>query len=92
MEDSSDHRHDEKSSFWMTVIQGLSKLLLVVGGLIFFLGDRALREFWRVPFGMAIVAGIGAGVAVMLAGAALQLLLPEAKRIKTRKSRGHSRD
>jgi hypothetical protein len=54
------------------VAQALSKLLLVNGGLIFFFGDRALQEFYNVTFLTSLLVAIGGGVAMMLAGAAIQ--------------------
>jgi hypothetical protein len=68
------------------VAQALSKLLLVTGALIFFFGDRALREFYKVPFLTSLLAGIGSGVAVMFAGAAIKLAIskPENKESGTR--------
>jgi hypothetical protein len=79
------------SNFSITLIQATSKVLLTIGGLIFLVGDKALHDFWQVNYGVAILAGIGVGLAVMVAGAALQLALPESKRMRPRKNRGRSR-
>ena len=52
--------------------KAISKVFLGIGGLIFFLGDRALREIWQVSLVPAELLGIGGGIAVMLLGAAIQ--------------------
>jgi hypothetical protein len=58
-----------------------------VGGLIFFFGGRALHDFWKINFALGELAGIGCGVAIMFAGAAMQMALPESKRIQAKKRR-----
>jgi len=55
-----------------TAARALSNVLLFVGALIFILGDRALREFWKVDFLPAEVCGIGGGLLLMLLGAAIK--------------------
>lgn len=50
----------------------ISKVFLVVGASIFFFGDRALREIWKVRFVFAELFGIGGGIALMLLGAAIR--------------------
>jgi hypothetical protein len=52
--------------------RGLSKLLLVAGGIIFFFGDRALREIWHFDFVPAELLGIGGGILLMILGGLLQ--------------------
>lgn len=63
-----------------TVAQAFAKLLLVVGGVVFFFGDRALEEFWKVSFVPSLVVGIGGGIAFMVAGAAIQSKLKRVER------------
>ncbi|HKR27730.1 MAG TPA: hypothetical protein VJS11_09745 [Acidobacteriaceae bacterium] len=60
--------------------QGLSKLLLMVGAVVFLFGDKALEEFWHFKFATGELMGIGCGVALMFAGAAIQLAFPKAQR------------
>jgi hypothetical protein len=62
--------------------------LLGAGGLVFFFGDRALHEFWKVNFGLAELTGIGCGLALILGGAAMQMALPESERIQAKKRHG----
>ena len=62
------------------VAQALSKLLFVIGALIFFFGDRALHEFYKVNFLTSLSAAIGCGVALMAVGAAIQSALSKAER------------
>jgi hypothetical protein len=52
--------------------RGTSKALLVAGGIIFFFGDRALREIWKVNFVLAEVCGIGGGLLLMVPGGAFR--------------------
>ena len=60
--------------------RALSKLLLLLGGAIFFFGDRALEEFWKVSFVTSLLAAIGGGVTLMFAGAAIQSALTKGER------------
>jgi hypothetical protein len=83
-----DPAEGETSRFSVTVVQAVSKLLLAIGALIFFFGDRALRELWKVNFALGELIGIGLGVAVMFAGGAMQLALPESKRLHAKKRHG----
>ncbi len=62
------------------IARALSKLLLLIGALIFFFGDRALQQIWKVSFVTSLLAAIGGGVAIMFAGAAIQLALTKAER------------
>lgn len=52
--------------------KGLAKVLLVVGGMLFFFGDSALRRIWGVATVPAEVIGIGGGFFLMTLGAILQ--------------------
>ena len=61
------------------VAQATSKLLLLIGGLVFFFGDRALEDFWKVSFVTGLLAAIGGGVALMVAGGAIQSALTKAE-------------
>lgn len=54
------------------VVRAISKAFLVAGGIIFFFGDRALREIWTVGFAPAEACGIGGGLLLMLLGGAIQ--------------------
>ena len=62
------------------VVQALSKLLLLIGGVIFFFGDRALEEFWKVRFVPSLLVAIFGGVAFMVAGGSIQSALTKAER------------
>jgi hypothetical protein len=42
------------------------------GAIIFFLGDRALREFWHLRFVPAELIGIGGGILLLVLGAMIQ--------------------
>lgn len=72
----------------MTIVQALSQLLLWTGALIFFLGGKALHEFWKVGFALGELAGIGCGLVLMFAAAAMQQALPECKRMQFKKRHG----
>lgn len=52
--------------------QAIGKVLLVIGALVFFFGDRALREMWSWNFVPAELVGIGAGILLMVLGGLLQ--------------------
>lgn len=53
-------------------LRGFSKVLLGSGALIFFFGDRALREFWHVNFVLAEMGGMGGGLLLVILGGLLQ--------------------
>lgn len=55
------------------VAKAVSKLLLIIGGFIFFVGDRVLYEFYKVNYLTRLLVAIGCGVAVMFIGGAIQL-------------------
>lgn len=61
------------------VAQVTSKALLMIGGLIFFFGDRALRDFWKVNFANSLLA-IPCGIGVLCVGAAIQTSLSKSER------------
>ena len=52
--------------------KAISQTFLVAGGLIFFFGDRALREIWKMNFVLAELLGIGGGLSLMFLGAAIR--------------------
>lgn len=56
------------------VLQGLSWTLIAIGGLGFFVGDRALHEFAHMNFVTAEVTGIGGSVVCSAAGFGLKTL------------------
>jgi len=55
-------------------LQGFSWLLIAIGALGFFIGDRALREFFHMKFVMAELIGIGGSILCMVAGFGLKAL------------------
>jgi len=63
-----------------TEAQALSKLLLLIGGVIFFFGDRALEEFWKLSFVPGLLVAIGGGIAFISAGGVIQSALTKAGR------------
>jgi len=67
----------------MTTIlaRGLSTVLIVAGGIIFLIGDRAFREIWHFDLVPAELLGIGGGILLMILGG---LLKSAAKRQHTR--------
>jgi hypothetical protein len=65
-------------------MRGISGALMFSGGLIFFFGDRALREIWKVNFFVAELCGIGGGILLMLVGGAIgSAVKRDASRIET---------
>lgn len=54
------------------IVKAISKGLLFAGAIVFFFGDRALREFWHVRFVPAELCGIGGGVLLMIIGGAIR--------------------
>jgi hypothetical protein len=56
------------------VLQGLSWLLIAIGAVSFFVGDKALHEFTHMNFLMAEVTGIGVSIVCMMAGFGLKSL------------------
>lgn len=56
------------------IIQGCSRFLLFVGAVIFLVGDRFLHEIKHVDFLFSEVAGILAGVLLMLLGAGIAVV------------------
>jgi hypothetical protein len=67
------HVQEYKRMNSTTLAKPISKVLLAAGAIIFFFGDRALREIWNVHFATAELCGIGGGVLVMFLGAAIQV-------------------
>jgi hypothetical protein len=45
---------------------------MIAGGIVFFVGDRALREIWHFDLASAELIGIGGGVLLMVLGGILQ--------------------
>jgi hypothetical protein len=56
------------------VLQGLSWLLIAIGAVGFFVGDRALHEFARMNFVTAEMTGVGGSVICVVAGVGLKTL------------------
>ena len=56
----------------MRAMQVLSKMFLVLGALIFLIGDKFLRAFFKVDFITAEFVGIGLGLAICLIGAGMK--------------------
>lgn len=56
------------------VLQGLSMLLIVIGVVGFFVGDKAFHEFAHMNFVTAEVLGIGGSIICMVAGFRLKSL------------------
>jgi len=50
------------------ILKGLSTVLLTAGAIVFWVGDRFLREILHARFLTAEVAGIGAGIILMCLG------------------------
>lgn len=57
--------------------KGISHTFLIAGGLVFLVGDKALREIWNITSVPAEVIGIGGGLALMLLGAAIRFRQPK---------------
>ena len=56
------------------ILQGLSWLLIAIGALAFWCGDRALRDFAHMNWVLAEVLGIGIAVVCLVLGFALKVL------------------
>ena len=56
------------------VIQGLSWLLLTVGALGFWAGDRALHEFAHMSWGLSELLGISGSIVCLILGIGLRTL------------------
>jgi hypothetical protein len=56
------------------VLQSLSWTLIAIGGLGFFVGDKALHEFAHMNFVVAEVVGIGGSAVCLVAGFGLKAL------------------
>jgi hypothetical protein len=50
----------------------IARILQIVGGITFFFGDRALREFWHWRFVDAELCGIGGGILLIVLGSVIQ--------------------
>jgi hypothetical protein len=63
------------------VLRGLSRFLMFLGGLVFFIGDRALHEFEKVSYPVALAIGIFSGLLLMglgvLVGSAGEAVKPD---------------
>jgi hypothetical protein len=55
------------------VWKGTARLLMIAGALVFFFGDKLLSEIRHTSFAAAEFLGIGAGLALLILGAAVEL-------------------
>ena len=55
-------------------IQGCSRLFVLAGAAVFFVGDRFLHEVEHVDFPTSELVGIGGGVLLMMLGAGIGML------------------
>ena len=60
-----------KQTMWRKIRWGLSRTLMVLGGLMFWVGDRFLIEIKHWTFLPALALAIAAGILLMLAGAGI---------------------
>jgi len=56
------------------ILQGLSWLLIAIGAVGFFFGDRALHDFAHMNVVMAEITGVGGSVFCIVAGFGLKML------------------
>jgi hypothetical protein len=65
---------DSGKSTLQMIIRGCSRLLLLVGAVVFFFGDRFLREIEHVNVLASEAIGILGGVLLMVLGAGIKIL------------------
>ena len=65
------HVNESAKSAGIATIQFLSKVLMVIGGLVFLFGDRFLRNVMHFSFLMGEVIGILSGVLLCAVGFAV---------------------
>lgn len=65
---------ESDSSVLQKIIDGCSSLLLMVGAVVFLLGDKFFHEINHVGFWASEGAGIVSGILLMLLGAGIALL------------------
>jgi hypothetical protein len=65
---------DSTQPILQKIIDGCSSLLLLVGAVVFFVGDKFLHQIKHVNFVVSEVGGIAAGVLLMLLGAGIAIM------------------
>jgi hypothetical protein len=64
---------DSRQPVLQRIIRGCSRLLLLVGAMVFFVGDKFLYEIKHVNFLVSEAVGIFGGVLLMLMGAGIAM-------------------